>query len=210
MINKLALAMLLSISSAAHAASIAIAPWSLPVDGPAAQVNLAPATDRGLWLSWVEPGSEGHRLRAAHSGAQGFDPVIEIAAGKNWFVNWADFPLLRQLSNGTLVAVWLQRHAQAPETYGVRMVGSTDAGTTWSAPLVPHDDSLTEHGFVSLWDAGNGALGATWLDGRRMQPGGGHDHASSGAPMTLRGATFDASLQSSRFRSQPQSTPPIA
>ena len=47
---------------------------------------------------------------------------------------------------------------------------SRDEGKTWSQPLTPHHDGTkTQHGFASLFEMPNGALGLIWLDGRVQQ-----------------------------------------
>jgi hypothetical protein len=92
--------------------------------------------------------------------------------GSDWFVNWADFPSLRALDDGALVAHWLERTGSDTYAYGVRVARSSDGGTTWSASFTPHRDSAdAEHGFVSLYDAGGSRAGAVWLDGRQYAAG---------------------------------------
>jgi hypothetical protein len=83
-----------------------------------------------------------------------------------------------------LAAHWLQQRPDNVYSYDIRLAVSRDSGTTWTAPLTPHDDGTpTEHGFVSLFPLG-AELGALWLDGRNT--GGGHEHDGA---MTLRAAT---------------------
>ncbi len=110
----------------------------------------------------------------------------QIAVGDNWFVNWADFPSIAVLADGTLVAHWLQKSAPDTYAYDVRLSFSSDAGRHWSAPVSPHDDGTsTEHGFVSLLPQPNNRLSVIWLDGRASQA---HHEM-----MQLRHAEFDAS-----------------
>ncbi len=131
-------------------------------------------------LSWVEPAGTGHRLMFAEFGGNDWGMAREVAAGSDWFVNWADFPSVERLGDGRLAAHWLQKEGTAPYAYGVR-ISQTDNDGSWSPAVTPHDDGTpTEHGFVSLFPVGT-ALGAVWLDGRNMAadpPGG----------MTLRAA----------------------
>ncbi len=90
-----------------------------------------------------------------------------IATGDDFFVNWADFPSVMEMPDGSLAAHWLQREGPDTYAYGVRISRSSDGGESWSSPLTPHlDGTLTEHGFVSLFPAPNGSLAAVWLDGR--------------------------------------------
>ena len=171
------------------------------------QPFLASDADGGVWMSWTEPASGGaHRVAAAYfDGAAGqWGAPVAIAQGSDFFVNWADFPSIHAFDE-LLVAHWLQRGGGGGTyDYGVRLAWSQDGGATWSAPWTPHgDDTPTEHGFVSVFEApggtdalggpraagqgaagaGQGAAGAgrvwaAWLDGRAMvEPGG---------PMSLR------------------------
>jgi hypothetical protein len=143
--------------------------------------NLAAAPDGGLYLSWIEPaGEKSHRLMLARRSAGGeWDAPRQAAEGRNWFVNWADFPAVAA-HEGSLFAHWLVRGAGGGYDYGVRVAVSRDGGATWSAPVTPHRDSTpSEHGFVSLVPRGDGAMGVVWLDGRNAEAGGMRLMASS-------------------------------
>lgn len=46
----------------------------------------------GAVLSWVEPAPEGgHLLRVARYRERRFEAPVEVARGRDWFVNWGDF-----------------------------------------------------------------------------------------------------------------------
>lgn len=163
---------------------------------PAAPASLAPnlhvAPDGRVLLSWIERAGEGsHALRFAVLEAGGWSVPRVIAEGTGWFVNWADFPSLIALDDGTLAAHWLVKSGSGTYAYDVQVARSRDGGLTWSQPASPHrDGTLTEHGFVSLVARPGGALEAAWLDGRETTPGdGGHEHGGGGA-MTLRYAAI--------------------
>jgi hypothetical protein len=176
-------------AAAALAPAATVAPWPLPAGVPSAQPSLV-ARGEALHLSWIEPEAGGHRLRHARDEGSGFGAPAEIASGRGWFVNWADFPSLAVLEDGSLAAHLLVKRSEAPYAYDVRLLRSPD-GVRWSEPETVHDDgTATEHGFVSLWPSGGSGLGIAWLDGRATG-GGGHDHAGHGGAMTLRTARFD-------------------
>ncbi len=125
----------------------------------------------GVWMSWTEPAPSGHRVAVSFFDGQWSSPAT-VAEGDRFFVNWADFPSVNVFGD-QLVAHWLWRGGQGTYDYGVRLAWSDDRGATWSRPWTPHDDGTpTEHGFVSVFQAGDGIM-ATWLDGRAMvDPGG--------------------------------------
>ena len=176
-----------------------VARWRLPAPDGAAQPNLVAAPDGTLLLSWIEPDADGHALRFARHDARGWSTPRTIARGSDWFVNWADTPHIVATADGALWAHWLRRSGASPYAYDVVLSRSADGGATWAAPVTVNDDGTpTEHGFASLWPAGDDRIGVAWLDGRAT--GGGHDahdgHGGGGM-MTLRAATFDAALSRS-------------
>ena len=172
-------------------------PLPLPDGGHAALPRLHVASDGAVWLSWVErTAAAGHRLRlAARSPGGDWGEPVTVAAGTDWFVNWADFPAVAVDGKGRLWAHWLRKLSAASYAYEVRISHSDDRGHTWSPPQTVHDDgSQTEHGFVSLLPRGDGGVVIAWLDGRQTAPqatpariGGGHPDHGPGA-MTLRAA----------------------
>ncbi len=82
-------------------------------------------------------------------------------------------PSLAALSDGTLVAHWLQKAGGGSYDYDVRLSRSTDQGLTWSPSVRPHRATPGEHGFVSLLPRPGGRLDVIWLDGRGMKDGAG-------------------------------------
>jgi hypothetical protein len=163
--------------------------------------NLAVAPDGRVLLSWIDRLDDGrHALRFAVKEGNRWSAPLQVAEGSGWFVNWADFPSIVALPDGSLAAHWLVKSAAATYAYDVQIARSTDGGARWSAPLVPHRDGTpTEHGFVSLFPARDGRLAAAWLDGRNTRPEAakhGEDGEDGGA-MTLRYAAIgpDGALQ---------------
>lgn len=144
--------------------------------GPGSGQPFLASDGTGVWMSWLEPAPEGHRLAASRFDGSWTDPVT-VAEGDGFFVNWADFPSIRAVGD-RLVGHWLWRGGKGTYDYGVRIAWSEDRGATWSAPWTPHeDDTPTEHGFVSMFVDGD-MVWAAWLDGRAMvEPSG---------PMSLR------------------------
>ena len=141
-------------------------------DSPAGQDSREPelfaTTDGRVILSWVEQvGGKRYALRFAARDAAGWSQARTVAEGENWFVNWADFPSVIQLADGSLAAHWLVKSGPGTYAYDVNIARSKDGGQTWGRPVVPHTDGTqTEHGFVSLIPLPDGKLGAVWVDGR--------------------------------------------
>ena len=168
-----------------------------PATGDSREPDLTTTPDGRIILSWVEKlDAKRYALRAAVRDKKGWSTARTVAEGNNWFVNWADFPSVIGLNDGSLAAHWLVKSGKGTYAYDVNIAMSKDGGETWTKPLVPHlDKTQTEHGFVSLIPLRDGRLGAIWLDGRNMKAMK-EDHDEDkplSANMTLRYATIDAS-----------------
>lgn len=164
-----------------------------PAGARSAQPNLTVSREGRIYLSWIERGDEGRAsLRFAVREEDGWSAPRIIAEGSNWFVNWADFPSMVALPDGTLAAHWLVKSSPETFDYDVMISRSFNVGKTWEKPFRLHRDGVrAEHGFVSLFAARDGNLAAVWLDGREMKAGGNdHDQSGSGhgghGNMTLR------------------------
>ena len=167
-----------------------------PAEGDSREPELSVTHDGRVILSWVEKvDDKQYALRVATLDRVGWSRPRTVAQGDNWFVNWADFPSVIALREGTLAAHWLVKSGSATYAYNVNIAQSKDSGRSWANPIVPHrDNTLTEHGFVSLIPLVDGRLGAVWLDGRNMKDAKETDeHTPSSGSMTLRYATIDAS-----------------
>ena len=166
-----------------------------PSDGDSREPDLTTTPDGRVILSWVEKlNDKRYALRVAMLDQKGWSDAQTVAEGNNWFINWADFPSVIALKNGTLAAHWLVKSGSATYAYDVNISQSNDGGKSWTKSIVPHrDNTQTEHGFVSLLALPDGRLGAVWLDGRNMRDmKEGDDHGPSPESMTLRYAAVDA------------------
>ena len=170
---------------------------SSPAAGGSGEPNLLVGADGVLYFCWIEEDGDGHILKFSTWEGESWSSVEVVARGSNWFVNWADFPSLTALGDGTLFAHWLAMDGEGTYAYGVNISSSQDGGKTWSAPFTPHrDQTETEHGFVSMIPLGD-RMGLVWLDGREMA-GAGHGHEDGGdsdGAMTLRYAALDKENQ---------------
>lgn len=162
----------------------------VPAERGSAQPHLHAGENGTIWMSWVAPtGENEHALRYASFDPSGWSTPETVATGTDWFVNWADVPSVRPLSQGRLAAHYLVSNGPGVFAYGVR-IAQTSADGSWQDAVRPHDDaSETEHGFVSLLPWAQDRLLAVWLDGRKMAgEGGGHQ-----GEMTLRAGLLDSS-----------------
>lgn len=141
--------------------------------GPGALAASLVRADHGaIYLSWLEPkATDTTALRFARYDTAGsrWGEARTIAAGRDWFVNWADFPALAAEPGGRLTAVWYVDNPAAASGQGAGYQAwfsqSQDDGVTWSPParLTTESDKVE---FVSLQPLGRGGLLAVWLDGR--------------------------------------------
>lgn len=161
------------------------------VDAPAGRgassASLATAPDGAAWLTWIEPAAAGgHALRFSifDAARRTWSAPRQIAAGRDWFVNWADFPALTLGPDGRATAVWFVNNPAPAQPAGHDHDGpgyrafyatSTDRGGSWSAPAPVTAESTTVE-FVSLATLADGRILAAWLDGRARK---------TGAPMQL-------------------------
>jgi hypothetical protein len=167
-----------------------------PAAAGSAEPHLAPADDGSAVLSWLEPDGDGVALRFAVLRDDRWQEARTVARGRDWFVNWADFPSVVPIRNDFWAAHWLVKRPGGTYAYDVAVALSSDAGASWRDPIVPHADGTpTEHGFVSLFPA-PGGVGAVWLDGRNMadatEAAAHHDAHGTGGGMTLRAVELSA------------------
>ena len=173
---------------------LAVRQLEAPAAPGSGEPNLAVAPDGRVLLSWIEPAGENqHSLRyAARPKGGAWSKPETIASGSGWFVNWADFPSLAALPDGTLFAHWLAKSGPGTFAYDVRVTTSRDRGRTWSEPVTPHrDGTQTEHGFVSMSPASGQAMGLVWLDGRKTAGTAHEGHGGALAEMSLVHSTLD-------------------
>jgi hypothetical protein len=162
---------------------------SSPAPAGAGELNLFAATDGRVVLNWFE--REGGRMHALRMSSMlpsqidergsgiAWDPVRTIVRGDRFFVNWADFPSVHVLPDGTLWAHWLVRSGPDLYDYDVHLSSSRDGGESWSEPVIPHrDGTRSEHGFVSMFPSDEGEIGLVWLDGRDFAAGHRHPEMS--------------------------------
>jgi hypothetical protein len=152
------------------------------------------STDKNgtVFLSWVEKKGKDAALKFSSLSNDNWSTPLTVAAGKNWFVNWADYPVMAKDGNKNFIAHYLEKSDTAKFTYDVKLIASPDGGVTWANPFILHDDGKkAEHGFVSLLPYNDGFF-ACWLDGRKTASEEGHGgHDGHHGEMTVRAAILD-------------------
>jgi hypothetical protein len=144
-----------------------------PAGPGSAEPNLTVGQNGKLYLSWLEPAPDTTTsLRFSVFEGTKWSPAQVIRSGRDFYVNWADFPAMSVHKSGKLAVHWLQRHGTGSYAYDIRIATSSDAGKSWSAGVAPHvDRSSTEKGFAVFWPETDG-FGAVWLDGRKADKAG--------------------------------------
>ena len=148
-----------------------------------------------LYMSWIEIKNDtAYSLQYATLDNNIWSEPLEIVAGTDWFVNWADIPALVSYDDQYIAAHWLQMSGGGTYDYSVHITLSKDGGQTWSQPIIPHQQEVpAEHGFVSMAPLDATHFQIVWLDGRNtktpLEDSNGHDHG--GGQMSLRSAIMD-------------------
>ncbi len=161
----------------------------LPSPAPAnSSLSRVVADESGeIYLSWVSQDAKQATLAFARLTSEGWDAAQVISEGRNWFVNWADFPVLSVDSSG-MVAHWLQMSATGTYDYDIRARFYAQDKATWTEARTIHTDGISaEHGFVSMLPLNDGTTLISWLDGRETV------HSEPPGAMTLRAGIFDKS-----------------
>ncbi len=164
-----------------------------PADSASTEPYLFSDKSGLVYLSWIEKTKDSSKLRFSVLNNEEWSEPNTIASGNNWFVNWADYPMLASDGNN-LMAHILQKSAEGTYTYDVKIITSTDKGKSWSNLKILHDDAKqAEHGFVSLMPYEDQFF-VSWLDGRNTVSGKGETtvhHEGHNGPMSLRAAVVN-------------------
>jgi hypothetical protein len=141
-----------------------------PAPTSSGEPNLTAGANGKTYLSWIESDDKGASfVKFSVKTAQGWSEARTIAKSFNMFTNWADFPSMLELPDGSLAAHWQETQPDADEGYSIKVALSKDEGKTWSKPVTPHRDGPKgEHGFVSIAPAEKG-VSVIWLDSRKAK-----------------------------------------
>lgn len=148
-------------------------------------------------LSWVETINDStSKLQFSYFNNGQWSQPSEVVSGSNWFVNWADYPMVTE-NNGNLLAHYLKKSAPATFAYDIHLRLRQRKEQKWLAQNELHTDGTpTEHGFVTALPYHADSFFLTWLDGRETaidnddKKQNGHSHHEGN--MTLRSAIVSA------------------
>jgi len=133
-------------------------------------------------LSWVETsGDTLATLWYSELVAGTWQAPQPIISGTDWFVNWADYPMITE-NNGHLWSHVLKKSTSGTYSYDIKMNVKPKGAKAWNTDLALHTDGTpTEHGFVSIVPYKDRFF-VNWLDGRHTE----ENEAGERGAMTLR------------------------
>jgi hypothetical protein len=171
-------------------AAMVISLMDSPTQSPSGEPYLFTDTNGNTFLSWIEVSEGKNFLKFSKLENEKWSDARVIRSGENWFVNWADYPLIAA-DGEQLMAHYLSKSGEGTFAYDVMLTNSQDEGKTWSEPKPVHDDAKqAEHGFVSILPYGENFLVA-WLDGRNTVMEGMENHEGHHGQMSIRAAVVD-------------------
>jgi hypothetical protein len=144
-----------------------------------------------LYLSWIEKKGSTYQLKFSTFNEEVWTQPVSIAEGVNWFVNWADYPVIASNGDNHLLAHFLEKSDSGAYTYDIKYLISADKGKTWNKPrLLNEDGKKAEHGFVSVIPYEEKYF-ASWLDGRNAADASSSGHEGHHGQMSLRAALIN-------------------
>jgi len=165
-----------------------------PASDSCAEPYLFTDKNGSVYLSWIEKKGKELALKFSSYRNENWSAPVTIASGVNWFVNWADYPVISADEKGNIMAHYLEKSDTAKFTYDIKIISSSDSGKTWGNAKTIHDDKkLAEHGFVSIIPYEDNFF-ISWLDGRKTaieETVGSHE--GHHGEMTVRGAVINKS-----------------
>lgn len=135
-------------------------------------------------LSWITTENDSvYTTQYAQLKDGEWQEAQSIISGTDWFVNWADYPMIAE-NNGHLWSHVLKKSSQGTYSYDIKMNIKPRDAKKWTTGLDVHTDATpTEHGFVSVVPYKD-AFFVNWLDGRNTL----ENEVGERGAMTLRAA----------------------
>lgn len=178
-----------AVAATGEPTNVSVEPLTSPAPANSHLSRVVSDNSGQIYLSWVSEEGDLARFSFSILTGAGWSSPIDISSGTDWFVNWADFPML-SVNGDNMVAHWLRMSAEGTYDYNIEASFSDARDQHWSEPRVIHSDGVSaEHGFVSMLPLNEGNTLITWLDGRNTKNG------DEYGEMTLRAGIFNSSGQ---------------
>jgi len=163
---------LFALSACGFAQALKPVAVSNPAVAGSIQPNWAVAADGSALLSWVEPTKGGgYTLKYAARKGAAWSEARTIATGRPFWRHPAEVPGLVSLSDGTLLAHWVEKGKESSDEETIYVSSSTD-GLKWTKPLIAHHDhSPVQHGLVSIAASGPKEASLFWLQALKGEDG---------------------------------------
>jgi len=159
------LVLLFAVTAVGFGQTIAVETIANPSPAGSLQPHWATTRDGGALLSWIEPAKDdAYTLKyAIRRGSQWLE-ARTIAANRRFFRHPAESPAVISLSDGTLLAHWVENPSEESEAEFTHVSVSKD-GVRWTPPVLAHKDrSQVQHGLVSAVASGDREASLMWLE----------------------------------------------
>ena len=147
-----------------------------PAPNPSAagsiQPNWSVTSDGSVLLSWVEPSkNDSLNLRYAIRKGAAWSEARTIATNRQFFRHPAEVPEVISLSDGTLLAHWVENGKDNSDAEYIYVSSSKD-GLHWSEPAMAHKDrGPVQHGLASMIASGPKEASILWLQALQGEDG---------------------------------------
>ncbi len=183
MIRETSLLLLLAVAVPGFGQATKADPVANPAGPGSLQPNWSTTKDGNPLLSWIEKAKDGsYSLKYAIHSASGWSEARTVAAHRRFFRHPAEAPGMISLSDGTLLAHWVENPSEDSEAEFLHVSASHD-GVKWSTPVMAHKDrSQVQHGLASMVASGDREASLIWLEALK-----GED-----APVTMKRTVINA------------------
>jgi hypothetical protein len=177
--------LLILIAMGGFAQSLKPVPAPNPSPAGSIQPNWGVAADGSALLSWVEPAkNDTYTLRYAARHGAAWGEARTVAQGRNIWRHPAELPGVISLSDGTLLAHWVEKGSGKDSSDAEFLyVSSSHDGIHWTPPaMAHHDHAMVQHGLASMVASGPHEASLLWLWAPKGEDG----------PVTLMRTVVDA------------------
>lgn len=160
-----------------------------PADSGTQYPNLYKDASGAVYMSWILRIDENlAALRYSTYKNRRWSNVKTAGISGDFFVNWADIASVVGYNSNVLAAHWLREFdVEGFATHAI--IGFPGEDNRWQEAKTLHEDeSMTEHGFVSLLPFDENRLLAIWLDGRKTEGRAHDEYGDPGKGIALRSA----------------------